>query len=197
MEYLSLFLYLLFTGVISFLNNYGGGAIKSEARAIGGWTRIVNVSSLIMAGIGWTWIDLTLIALVLVAFGQLTYLQAEALMGIGYIIIWIPLIGSGLVIMTHTIMRFWKSHRFGDAIQAGWNVYANAHNIYQGVKEMPNIFDRIITAFADEESDDKSKALIILAVIVALAGGIITTVLIADWADKKHVISLEEVKRIY
>lgn len=191
MEILVLFFFLVLNGAISFLNAYGAGAMYSEAKAVGGWTRVVNVSALIMAACGWSWVILTIETIVVVTTGYLEPVEAEAMFNLGYLFLIIPIIGSGFALWANSLIRAFKTRRFGDIGVAGWNTFAQAHNIYNAAKYAPGAIESVMNAFG-KSKDGRKLLAIILFVIIALGGGILITVAIARWADRTHAIDVTE-----
>lgn len=189
MSYLILLAFLVINSVISFINAYGAGAMYSEAKAIGGWTRAVNVSALVMAACGFSWVLLTIETMIVSVLGYLDPAQVEAMFNLGWLFLIIPTIGSGFVLWAHSLMRAFKTRRFGDVGVAGWNTFAQAHNIYSAAKHAPSAVESVLEVLGDSKDGRKLMA-IILFVIVALGGGIFTTISIARWADKRHAIDI-------
>ena len=189
MEFLILFVLLVVNAGISFLNAYGAGAMYSEAKAIGGWSRIVNVSALIMAACGWSWVLLTIETIAAVTLGYLTPEEGQAMFSLGYLFLIIPLIGSGFALWANSLVRAYKTRKFGDVGVAGWNTFAQVHNVYSAAKHAPGAFKSVMDVFG-KSKDGRKLLAIILLVIVALGGGFFITFAIARWADKKHAIDI-------
>lgn len=189
MEYLVLFIFLIVNSVISFLNAYGAGAMYSEAKVIGGWTRVVNISALIMAVCGWSWVILTIETIIVVTTGYLEPVEAEAMFNLGYLFLIVPIIGSGFALWAHSLIRAFKTRSLGDIGVAGWNTFAQVHNVYTAAKHAPGAIQSVMNAFGKSKEGRKLLAIILL-VIIALGGGILITIAIARWADKNHAIDV-------
>ena len=164
----------------------------SEAKAIGGWTRVVNISALVMAACGWSWVILTLETIIVVIIGYLEPWEAEAMFNLGYLMIIVPLIGSGFSLWANSLVRAYKTRRVADYGVAGWNTFAQAHNIYSAARHAPGAIQSVVKAFGKSKSGRKLLAIILL-VIIALGGGTLITIAIARWADRQHAISAEAV----
>jgi hypothetical protein len=191
MEYLILFVFLIVNSVISFLNAYGAGAMYSEAKAIGGWTRVVNVSALIMAACGWSWVILTIETMIVVTTGYLTPEESMAMFNLGWLFLIVPAVGSGFALWGHSFVRAFKTRNWGDAAVAGWNTFAQAHNVYTMAKHAPGAIESVMNVFGKSKYGRKLLAIVLL-VVIALGGGVLITVGIARWADKQHAIALTD-----
>lgn len=190
MPYLVLFFFLIVNSLISFLNAYGAGAMYSEAKAIGGWTRAVNVSALIMAACGWSWVILTIETIIIVLTGRLEPGEAQAMFNLGWLFLAIPIIGSGFVLWANSLVRAFKTRKVGDIMVGGWNTFAQFHNVYSVAKNAPGAIDSVIKAFS-KSKDGRNLLLILILVIIALGGGILITIAIARWSDRKNAIAVD------
>jgi hypothetical protein len=119
----------------------------------------------------------------------------QAFYDLGYLIIIFPILGSGLAITVHTWRYFArKRHRtVGDYAITGWNTFAQAHNMYVAIREIPGVFRRLSDYFgssssssSSSNSDGKGK-IVILLVAIAVCGGILTTYAIVQ-ARRRAVI---------
>lgn len=192
MQYLLLLVLLIVNSVISALNAYGAGASYSEAKAIGGWTRTVNIAALVMAAVGWSWVILTIETMVVVTLGYLTPEEGEAMFSLGYLIMIVPLIGSGFALWVNSLIRAYQTRRLGDIGVAGWNTFAQVHNIYSAAKHAPGAVESVVKVFGSlgKSKGGRQLVLIILLVVVALGGGVLITIAIARWADRNHAIQV-------
>lgn len=192
MNMLFLFLLLMLNFGISFWNAFSSGSYLTESKLIGGWSRFLVWCGLVMSACGFTWCYLTLITLTFVSAGKLTQEQGEVLFNLGYVIIILPILGSGFGITAHSIITAYRKRNFGNIAITGWNTFAQAHNVWDATRHAPNALRNVLDFFGSKKdnSKDKGGAVIILLMILALAGGIITTALIARWADKKVALSM-------
>ncbi len=166
---------------ISWFNAYSVGRSWVDSKVAGGWPRFVVWCAAIMSASGFTWCYLIVLALVARTTGYLEPQYVQTALEIGYVIIIIPIIGSGLGIWIDSVTTAWRRRDFASVATAGWNTYAQAHNVYQAASTLPGIFSHLGDVFDGGDSDDKkSKAIlfVFLLVLVALCGGVLTTVLI-------------------
>ncbi|MDP3966093.1 MAG: hypothetical protein Q8Q04_01010 [archaeon] len=155
---------------------------------MGGWTRLLIWCAVIMSACGFTWVYLTIITAILLGFGWLSPRAGEVMFSLGYLIIIGPVIGSGFGIWIHSLVQAYKTKRFGDVAVAGWNTFAQVHNIYNAAKEVPSAWKSVVDGLKGDSDDTKGVA-ILLIVILAVAGGALTTAGIARRADRTHVIN--------
>lgn len=177
---------------ISFWNAYACGAYLTESRIMGTWTRIVIWSGLVMSACGFTWVYLVIYDLIAVSAGLITQEEGKILFQLGYLMIIVPILGSGFSIWAHSVVTAYRTRKFGDVAVAGWNSYAQFSNTYNAARHAPDALRNVMDFFSGggrsssrSSSNDKGGAAIILLAILALAAGIITTALIARWADER------------
>lgn len=176
---------------ISFWNAYASGAVLTESRLIGGWTRFITWCGLVMSACGFTWVYLTILTMVAIAANWLTPDDAILMFKLGYLIIILPVLGSGLGIWAHSLAVAYRERSFGSMAVAGWNTFAQVHNTWEAARHAPNFLNDVLNGFGKRRSSKNGGGIIILLlVILAVAGGAITTGLIARWADRRVAIDV-------
>lgn len=195
MNGLMLTLYLAFTFGISFLNAYSSGAYFTESKLIGGWTRFLTWCGLIMSACGFTWVYLTIMTMAAIHMEKLTPEWGLVMMKLGYLIIILPVLGSGLGIWIHSLTNAYRNRSFGNIAVAGWNTYAQVRNTWEAASHAPNYLKDVMDAFSPKgkrggKNDGAAALLVIMLVILAVFGGAITTGLIARWADRRVAINV-------
>jgi hypothetical protein len=147
-----------------------------------------------MSACGFTWVYLTILTMLTVAGGWLTPEWGEVMFKLGYLVVILPILGSGFGIWAHSLVRAYRRRTFGSVAVAGWNTYANMSNTWQAASHAPSFLRDVIDAFGGKgksRSKDGAAALIvILLVILAVAGGFLTTMGIARWADRQVAIDV-------
>ena len=117
---------------------------------------------------------------------QLMQLTSDML----YILIAMTVIPTGFFIWFQSVAVFWKHKNLGNGITAGWNTYAQLHNMANAYREMPSAFGRITEALFGGKGKKKSDTMIILlaifVIILAVLGGYFTASAIMKKADKKY-----------
>lgn len=183
---------LVLNFAISFWNAYASGAYMTESKIIGGWARVLTWSGLVMSACGFTWVYLCLLAMLAVAAKWLTPEWGEIMFKLGYLVIILPVLGSGMAIWIDSLVKAYRRRTFGSVAVAGWNTFAQAKNTWDAAKHAPSFLSDVLKAFSGKGSKggrkDKDSAgalLVILLVVLALAGGILTTMGIARWADRR------------
>lgn len=136
MEYFLLILYILFTFGISYLNAWGVGRNWTETKIASGWPRFLNWCGAIMAACGFTWVYFIIFALILGAFQVFTVGEVQAFLEAGYLLIILPILGSGLFITIETWAQAWKKHDLPHLALTAYNTYAMVHNTYHAIQGM-------------------------------------------------------------
>ena len=194
MNELFLFVLILLNFGISFWNAYASGAYLTESKIVGGWTRFVVWCGLVMSACGFTWVYLTLLTMGAVAGHFLTPEDGVIMFKLGYLVIILPILGSGFGIWAHSLAEAYRRRSFGSIAIAGWNTFAQAHNTWQAASHAPSFLKDVIEAFSGKNrkssKDGAAAILIVLLVILAVAGGAITTGLIARWADRRVALDV-------
>lgn len=113
---------LLFIGIfllsiaISFWNARVCGLIWDEAKRAGPWTRVLVWSGAIQSALGFSMVFIFFEALAAAAFGKPKI--ANAMVGLWHIAIFVPLIGTGIIITVHSVMEAWKQRDFSSVATA-------------------------------------------------------------------------------
>lgn len=194
MNELVLLFFLVLNFGISFWNAYACGVYLTESKIVGGWTRFIVLCGLVMSVCGFTWVYLTILTMVAVAAEFLTMEWGLVMFKLGYLIIILPILGSGLGIWAHSLAEAYRRRSFGSVAVAGWNTYAQFHNTWQAARHAPGFLEDVLKAFAPKggrSSKDSAMALlVIIFVILAVAGGFITAMSIARWADRRVALDI-------
>lgn len=171
--------------VISWVNAWGCGKTWNETRSVGGAAHFMNWMGAIMSASGFTWCYTLLGGFVgtLVhhkndAGVSVPYLSPEAfqaMMSLGYLVVILPILGSGLAIMLHSWGVFWRRRTFVDGAVAGYNTFAEVHNIYSAATHIPGAVRNVGGFFGGSSSSSDDDGPVGLLVLAALIGGILTT----------------------
>jgi len=174
--------------LISWFNAWGCGKTWAETRAAGGMPHFLNWMGAIMSASGFTWCY-TLLACLLgggvthtVDGRVVPYLseaQIQAVAGMGYMMVILPVLGSGLAITLHSWGVFYRRRSFGSGAVAGWNTFAQASNMYHAAQDIPRVWGMLGGFFGGKSksgsSDSNGSKLVILIAACALLAGILTT----------------------
>lgn len=172
---------LLLNFGISWFNARSVGHSWADSKAIGGWPRLITWCAAIMSAAGFTWCYLIVLAMIAGATGLLAFEYVRVALEVGYLIIFLPILGSGLGIWIDSLTTAWRRRDAVSIGAAGWNTFAQVHNTYEAVSAIPGIFEHLGDVFEGSDSDDvKGKALllVLLLVLLALCAGVFTTVAI-------------------
>jgi hypothetical protein len=187
---------LLFVNTgISIWNAYACGSYLTESKIVGGWARFLIWCGLIMSACGFTWVYLAVVTLVCVSAEWLTVKQAEVMFSLGYLALILPILGSGLAIWAQSVIEAFRTRKFSDVAVASWNTFAQFHNTWDAASSAPSAFKEVKEFFSGDFDGDSAKGFLIIAIVVAvIAGGILTTIAIARWADRKVAIDVTGVR---
>ena len=96
---------------------------------------------------------------------------------LGYLIIIPGILFSGLMIWLDSLVQAWRRRDLPSMGVAAWNTYAQIHNTYSAYQGMGGALDSVADFFKGGKKDGKGAAglLIILLVVLAICGGILTT----------------------
>lgn len=164
--------------LISAWNAHAVGWSWVEAKAAGGWMRILAWSGAIMSACGFTWCYLVIATLVAQATEYLKPDDALMVFKLGYLVIILPVLGSGLAIWAESVATAWRERTLRSVGFAGYNTFAQFYNTYQAMKAVPEIFGDVTEFFSNSSSDEAraniAKVVLMMAALAVL-GGIITT----------------------
>lgn len=186
MNYLALIVLLILNTAISWLDAWAAGRMWTESKIVGGWTRAVTWCAVVMAVCGFTWVILTLLTIITIVVGYFEPIEAEVMFKLGYLIVILPIVGSGFGLWIDSLVQAYKRKDFGTAAIAAWNTYAQFRNVYTAARNAPGVFTEVIEFFGKSKSGRKLLA-IALFVLVSLGGGILITAAIVRKADRDHV----------
>ncbi len=185
-----LLLWLLNLG-ISVFNSISVGAPWSECKKQGGFIRLVCWCGAIMAACGFSWCFLIAMAYGANHFDWLTDKQIRGMLGLGYLILIPPILGSGIGITIWSWMEFARRRTITNGLTAGYNTYAQVHNTWQAVKGISQSTKSVKDLFDDLDGDSAKGLVVLLLVAIALGAGIFLTWGLIRWADKKWVIAVD------
>ncbi len=151
------FLLLIVNFGISWWNAYATGKVWAESKAAGGWPRAMAWAGAVMSACGFTFVYAVVLALIAGATGYLPPQYVQGLLELTYVIIVLPILGSGMIIWVESLMTAWRERTFGNIAGAGWNTFAQIHNTYEAATMLPGIFKHLGELFAKGDDDDDLK----------------------------------------
>lgn len=168
--------------VISWLNAWGCGKSWTETKHLGGMAHFMNWMGAIMSAAGFTWCYTILACFVGSQFthevdGQmvpyLTSIEVTAVAEAGYLVVIGPILGSGLAITVHSWVTFLRKRSLANAAVTGYNTFAQLYNMYEATQVIPSVTSHLSKFFKSD--DNNSKNLVLMIVLGAVLGGILTT----------------------
>lgn len=177
---------LLLNFLISWLNCWSCGRIWAESKALGGWLRLLAWCGAIQAAIGFSSVIGFALGAVLVWLGVLPQEVIKGAVSLWYLLIIIPVIGTGLIITIESWVAAWRDRSLLNMGAAAYNTYAQARNMYGAIDGIRAAFSEVKELFSHNNDDDPKGLLLLyviaLVVTALLAGVMLTTVLIKRYA---------------
>ncbi len=171
---------------ISFMNARNCGLIWCESKAIGGWLRVLVWCGAIQSAIGFTSVYMVIASFLAYHIGYLTIHDIHVLLQFFYVLIIIPLIGSGFLIMLASWIRLARERSLSSLSVAGWNTFAQIRNMYSAYHSFGPAAESVTKYFSG--SGKKRKANIgILLILVSIMGVLTTTVIIRRYAGELDI----------
>jgi hypothetical protein len=180
------FALLILNFVISWWNAYAVGRTWHESKNAGGMARVLAWSGAIMSASGFTFVYAVIMSMIAAASGLIPAKYAQAAMELAYLLVILPIIGSGLAIWADSVAQAYKQRSFASVGVATWNTYAQASNIYNATRDIPSAWSHVSGLLNSDDDEDNSRAVIavLLIVIASLAGGCLTTYAIVRSASR-------------
>jgi len=179
-------LILIANFVISWLNCRSCGRVWAEARAMGGWISLLAWCGATQAAIGFTMVFGFLIGAVAMHLGILSRSAAYQAESLGFLLIVIPSIGTGLILTLESWVRAYRDHSLANMATATWNTFSQLHNTYNAFEGIGSAFRGVKDLFSnDDESDSRGFIVLTVLLVVALSllsGVLLTAVLIHRYA---------------
>lgn len=188
------FLLVAFNFGISWFNAWACGKTWTESKAVGGGMHFMNWMGAIMSACGFSWCYLLVFGFMAaqvpitneetgVSAPLLTMEQVTVFFDLGYLVIIGPILGSGLAITVNSWSYFWRRRSLGSGVTAGWNTYAQLHNMYEAIEYAPKAWGNV-TDFFSSDGDRDAKGYIIVLAIAAVLAGVLTTATIIRYVSK-------------
>ena len=175
-------LYIILTTAISIWNAHVTGKIWNESKQIGGWIRVLAWAGGIQSVGGFTIVIALLLSSLVSVFGWMPASAFEAIISLTYVLIIVPLLGSGIVITVESWIRAYRDRDWASIGISAWNTFAMASNTFQALdggfssalSKVGDFFD------SDDEFNTTLAKLTVVAVVgVSVGGAIALTYLIA------------------
>ena len=197
MAYFFLLLLLALNFAISWSNASYVGRYWSESKQVGGSFRVYMVTGYIMAIAGFTMVYGYILLLIspyilpLLKVSQETILAVQSLSAdLIYLFCVATIIPTGFYIWIRSLKTFFEEKTLSAGLTAGWNTFAQIHNVVNAAREVPNSLSRIADALLGKGKKKNDKtiivALAILILAVAIFGGYFTASYIMKKADREY-----------
>jgi hypothetical protein len=193
-----IYLILIFNFAVSWFNAWACGRTWNESKRTGGWPHFVTWCAAVMSACGFTWVYLFFLALVAgnIHHGNgvplLSAHRIQQMVELGYVVIILPMLGSGLGITLSSWQTFNRNRSLMTGGVAAYNTFAEAYNTIQAIRVLPGIFGDLGDLFkrGKDEDDDTSARLVLLLVAFALLSGVLTTTAIIRRTARVHALEV-------
>lgn len=202
------YIWAMFTLLISLLNSISVGAFWSEKENLPTELKVQLWAGAVMAACGFFAVFIFPVTYGMVELHGFEFYAAflkigleptdipamvEVIFSIAYLLIIFPVLGSGFVIWTNSLVVAYKRRTFGSVAVAGWNSYAQIRNTVSAFRNVPEVLE-VIGKFFEGKSGRKLLVwaiLILIPVAISLGAAVFTTWTIMKLADNKF--QLDEV----
>lgn len=174
---------------VSWFNAWSISRSWADSKAIGGWPRTLAWCGGTMSTCGFTWCYLVIVTVAAVATGFLPVKYVELSLAVGYVVIILPVLGSGLGIWLDSMTTAWRKRDAVSTSVASWNTFAMAHDTWGAATTLPDSFKRIGDTLSGDNDDDAEGKLVVVAialVVLVMCGGVLTTLVILRSTARKY-----------
>jgi hypothetical protein len=184
-----LLLMLLLNFVVSWANCWSVGRAWNEAKALGGWGRLLTWCGAVQAAVGFSSVIGFLFGTVLHLAGKLPPTVAQGAVSLWYLFIIVPALSTGLVILVESWRVAIRERSWSSTAAAGYNTIAMGHNLYGASDGIGQALANVGKLFSgkDEDSDNMAVLALGLAVAALLGGVILTAVLVRHYASRERL----------
>lgn len=192
---------LIFVGLIllnlgiSWWNARVCGQVWDEARALGGWLRLVVWSGAVQSAVGFSSVVLLVVGGGAYATGYLPKEAVKPMTDLWYVLVIVPALMSGWIITIHSWIELWRERSLTGLAATSWNTYASISNTYNAVTGMGDAFGSVGKLFEGDGDDVPGAVAMVVLFIVAfsLASGVIITWLIIK--SYRRTLALPKIQR--
>lgn len=168
---------------ISYLNARSAGKVWAESKALGGGIRLLTWCAAIQSAIGFSYVYVSILMVIVYKLHIISYSGILFMANLSYLFIIFPLVGSGVVITIQSWIQASREKSLGSMGVAAWNTFAQTYNMYYMVQNIGPAFNLVKDHFReiwDNDDDCDEDGVVVLLVIMALLGGVATTMLIMN-----------------
>ena len=166
---------------ISWWNARQAGRSWLEAKALGGFVWVVTLCAAIQSALGFTTVICFVLAVLAKSTGLLSDSGYQAVAALDYLLVIIPLIGSGLILTLASWRIAFREKSLASMGTTAYNTLAMAYDIASAAKNIPSLIDslKFLGSSRDDKKDDDDSGMglkVVLLVLAALVLGILLTV---------------------
>lgn len=177
MHYALIVFLILWNFGVSWFNAVSVGKSWVTSKAMGGWTRFLAWCGAVMAMCGFTWVFTILAASGLYAFHKLSDHYFTGALELGYLVVILPVLGSGFAIWADSLARAWRERSALSMGVAAYNTFAQAVNTLDALESVGKASHDVMELLSGDSDDSDSAMLTLMIMVVggALLGGVLLT----------------------
>lgn len=176
-----LLLMLALNFAVSWVNCWSVGRAWNEAKAAGGWSRLLTWCGAIQAAIGFSSVVGFLVGGALHLAGKLPPTVAQGAVSMWYLLVIVPALSTGLVILVESWRVAIRERSFSSMAAAGYNTIAMGHNLYGASDGIGRALEHVGKILEDEDGSSNMALLALGLVLAALASGVILAALLVRY----------------
>ena len=172
---------LVLNFAISWWDAKMAGRVWLETQVQGGFLRLVAWCAAVQSAVGFTMVFAVLLGLAATAMHLLSLRALTAMLDLTYLLLIVPLLGSGLVISLQSYIVAYRERCLLSMGTATWNTYAMTYDTLGAVDSIGEAFSDLCKSLHSDDSDAEniSVAIVVTLTAMALGSGILLTYVIA------------------
>ena len=182
MTYATAALLFLLNFGISWWNAYACGRAWVEANHVGGFIRIVVWAGAVQSACGFTICFAAVFGCIGYLFGYLSKGSIDLLFDLTYLLVIVPVLGSGLIITIQSWLLFARDRSLLRLGVGSYNTFATTYNASRAISGVPKVLADIFSKLGGGNDKGKNAGVIILMLLAASAGILLTAGLIRHYS---------------
>lgn len=169
---------------VSWLNCWSVGRSWYEAKALGGWPRLLTWCAATQAAVGFSSVIGFAAGGVLHLAGLLPANVAHGAVSLWYLLVIVPALSTGLVILVESWRTAMRTRSWSDMGVAGYNTIAMANNLYGASDGFGQALEAVGKLLDGEEDSNMAVLAFGLALAALASGAVVTAILVRHYAGR-------------
>ena len=158
---------------ISYWNARVCGKVWNDAKALGGWLKLVVWSGAIQSAVGFSSVLLAILGYGAHVAGYLPAKAAHGMLSLWYLLVIIPVLMSGWIITVQSWISLARDRSLMNMASTGWNTYASISNTVDAFTSIGGAVKGVKNLFSEVDDDSSAPG---LAIVVAAVGLVLCSV---------------------